>query len=241
MHNNYFYHKFQLIFFTVLVTLAGCNVPTTSNSGETSPSPTATSTAGETSPTPTKSPISAAPNTTNNSSQLISPQGIGDVRLGMTYGKLKQSLGSKATFEVKSPFMVGSDAIAVNRDGKTLYYIVYDAGTTFSNASRITTVFTENPDYRTDKGVGAGTKIKDAEAAYGKATLSYNTATESREYVKFANYKQRYIYFRPLATTAQPFAGVYTSPPQELNKTNQFHEDAVIKSVQVICPPEACK
>ncbi|MDJ0674127.1 MAG: hypothetical protein QNJ36_01785 [Calothrix sp. MO_167.B42] len=233
MHNNYFYHKVQLIFFTVLVALAGCNAPTTNNnnSGETSPSPTST-----------KSPVAAAPNTTNvNTSQLISLQGIGDVRLGMTYGELKKSLGAKATFEVKSPFMVGSDAIAVNQDGKTLYHILYPTGTSFSNSSIITNLLTENPDYRTDKGVGAGTKIADAEAAYGEATLSYNTAAESREYVKFANYKQRYIYFRPLPTTAQPFAGVYTSPPQELNKTDQFHEGAVIKSVQILCPPEVCK
>ncbi|WP_200817700.1 hypothetical protein [Calothrix rhizosoleniae] len=235
MHNHYFYRQIQLFLVTALVTLAGCNTPTTNN-GDTSPTPTTTSTSS-----PTESPVSQAPSNVNvNPSQLISPQGIGKVRLGMTYGELKQSLGSKATFKVKSPFMVGSDAIAVNQSDKTLYHILYPTGTTFSNSSRITNVLTESPEYRTDKGVGAGTKIKDAEAAYGKATLSYNTATESREYVKFADYKQRYIYFRPLATTAQPFAGIYTSPPQELNKTNQFHEDAVIKSVQIICPPTAC-
>ncbi|MDJ0617634.1 MAG: hypothetical protein QNJ63_12970 [Calothrix sp. MO_192.B10] len=226
MHNNYFYRQFQLILFTTLVTLAGCRAPTTTN--------------GETSPAPTESPVSQVPSTTNvNPSQLISPQGIGDLRLGMTYGQLKQSLGSKVKFEVKSPFIAELDAIAVNRDGKTLYYILYPTGTTFSNSSMITTVFTENPDYRTDKGVGAGTKLKDAEAAYGKAKLSYSTY-ESREYVKFANYKPRNVYFRPSAK-AQPFAGVYQSPPPVSKKTNQFHEDAVIQSVQVVCPPEACK
>lgn len=234
MHKNYFYHQCQLFVIAVLVTITGCNAPTTTN-GETSPTPTATSTSS-----PAQSPVSAVPNTNVKASQLISPQGIGDVRLGMTYKELKQSLGSTATFEVKSPFIVDFDAIAVNRDGKTLYYILYPTGTTFSNSSKITTAFTENPDYRTDKGVGVGTKLKDAEAAYGKATLFYNTANESREYVKFANYQPRNVYFRP-SVQAQPFAGVYTSPPQEYNKTNQFNEDAVIKSVQVICPPQACK
>jgi len=58
--------------------------------------------------------------------------------------------------------------------------------------------------------------------------------------LKHANYKQCYIYFRPSAV-AQSFAGVYTSPPQKVNKTNQFHEGAVIKSVQIIYPLETCK
>ncbi|MDJ0801214.1 MAG: hypothetical protein QNJ51_31150 [Calothrix sp. MO_167.B12] len=234
MHNNYFYRQIQLILVTALVTLTGCRAATTTN-GENSATPTTTST-----PSSTETPVSQAPSTTNvNPSQLISPQGIGDVRLGMTYGQLKQSLGSKATFEKKSPFIAEVDAIAVNQNDKTLYYILYPAGTTFSNSSMITTVFTENPDYRTDKGVGAGTKLKDAEAAYGKAKLSYSSY-ESREYVKFANYKPRNVYFRPSAK-AQPFAGVYESPPPVSKKTNQFHEDAVIKSVQVLCPPETCK
>jgi hypothetical protein len=239
--------------FSLLVTLAGCNQSNTNNIGETSPSPTVTSTSGKTSPSPTatstpgeaspspsKSPISAAPNNTGDASQLISPQGIGDLRLGMTYGELKQKLGSQATFEAKSPFIVDFDAIAVDQDSKTIYYILYPAGTAFSNSSKIAAVLTENPDYRTDKGIGPGSKIKDAEAAYGKASLSYNTANESREYVKFADYEPRNVYFRPSAN-AQPFAGVYTSPTQEFNKTNQFHNDAVIKSVQIICPPEACQ
>ncbi|CDN13745.1 hypothetical protein RintRC_1084 [Richelia intracellularis] len=80
------------------------------------------------------------------------------MRLGMTYGELKQKLGSNTTFEVKSPFMVDSDAIAVNKEGKILYHILYPTGTTFSNSSIITTVLTESPEFRTDKGVGAGTK-----------------------------------------------------------------------------------
>ncbi len=238
MRNKYFYRQCKLVLVSLLVTLTACNQPSKNNTGETSPSPTTTP--GEASPSPTKSPVSAAPSTTVEADKLISPQGIGDLRLGMTYGELKQKLGSNTTFEVKSPFMVDFDAIAVNKEDKTLYHILYPAGTTFSNSSMVTTVLTESPEFRTDKGVGAGTKIKDAEAAYGKATLSYNTSTESRESVRFADYKPRNVYFRP-AANAQTFAGVYSSPPQEFNKTNQFHDDAVIKSVQIICPPGACQ
>jgi len=40
------------------------------------------------------------------------------------------------------------------------------------------------------------------------------------------------IYFRP-SKSPDNFAGIYKSPQQEYNQTNQFKEDAEIKSVMV--------
>lgn len=140
---------YPLFIISILMILAGCKA----HSSTTTPEETSTS--------PSKNLVLTSSKTTKvNPSQLISPQGIGDARLGMTYGEIKKSLGSKVKFEVKSPFMVGFDAIAVNRDGKIQYHITYPANTTFSNSDIITTLITDNPDYRTDKGVGVGTKIR---------------------------------------------------------------------------------
>ncbi|MBV6627155.1 MAG: hypothetical protein KI793_30160 [Rivularia sp. (in: Bacteria)] len=226
MHKNYFNRKYQLFFAAMLVTLTACNSPTATNSNTDTSSSNNTINSSENSPSPTDN------NTNVDASRLISTQGIGDARLGMTYAELKKTLDSKTTYEVKSPFMVDFDAIAVNQDGKTLYYIIYPAVETFSNSSKIETITTENPDFVTDKGVGAGTKIKDAQAAYGKATLGYHTQNESREYVTFANQPSD-ISFRPLTPPGR-FAGIYKSPLQEYNETDKFKQDTAIKSVSVL-------
>lgn len=69
--------------------------------------------------------------------------------------------------------------------------------------------------------------------------MGYNNASESRESVDFAN-QPRNIAFRP-STSPENFAGIYKSPQGGYNQTNQFREDAAIKSVQVYClqNPEA--
>ncbi|AFY52812.1 hypothetical protein Riv7116_0204 [Rivularia sp. PCC 7116] len=226
MHKNHLNRKWQLFLAAMLVTLTACNSPTATNSNSDTSSPANTINSPENSPTATDN------NTNVDASRLISTQGIGDARLGMTYGELKKALDSKTTYEVKSPFMVDFDAIAVNQDGKTLYYITYPSTDTFSDSSKIETITTENPDFLTDKGVGVGKKIKDAETAYGKATLGYHTQNESREYVTFANQPSD-ISFRPL-TPPGKFAGIYKSPLKEYNETDQFKQDTVIKSVSVL-------
>ncbi|MDJ0736033.1 MAG: hypothetical protein QNJ47_18555 [Nostocaceae cyanobacterium] len=230
--NNNSNWKSYLLMFGLSMTLIGCggspDVTTTS-----SPSPTQTST-----PTPT----STAPTTptTPSASQTISEKGIGEAKLEMTYGELKKALGSNVEFKVESPYMVDFDAIAVTKGGKVQYYILYPTGKTFADTDKIRDVLTNNPDYRTDKGIGPGTTIKQAAAEYGDPTLYYSTANESREFVKFANFKPDNIYFRPKATN-QGFAGVYPSQIQEYNKTGEFQSGATINTVQVSCSPTVCQ
>ena len=216
---------YPLFVVSILMTLTGCNPPTSTTTSE------------ETSASPSKDVVSKSKTTKVNSSLLISPQGIGDARLGMTYGELKKSLGSEVKFEVQSPFIVDFDAIAVNKAGNTQYHIIYPANTTFSDSNVITTIITDSPDYRTDKGVGVGTTIKDAQAAYGEATLAYSTANESRESVSFAN-QPKNLAFRP-STSPENFAGIYKSQQGEYNQTKECRDDAAIKSVQVYCIPSS--
>ena len=181
-------------------------------------------------------PTRITPNTTVVSqTQKISATGIGAAKLGMTYGELKKVLGASAEFQIKSPFMVDLDAIAVISSGKVQYYILYPAGTTFKNSQAIESIFTDNPDYQTAQKVGVGTPIKQAEAIYGNATLFYNTAVESREYVKFANQPAENIFFRPDATNNQQFAGIYSSASGEYHETQQYQPNSLIGSVGVDC------
>ena len=165
----------------------------------------------------------------------ISTEGIGPARVGMRLGELKKLLEGKAEFKVKSPFMVDFDAIAISQSGKDQYYILYPAGTPLSDTDVIEALVTDNPNYRTAQGIGPGTPIKQAEAVYGDATLSYNLLNESREYVKFAKQPSKTISFRTKATPGQQLAGIYPSSKAELKNTKEFQKTASIARVEVIC------
>lgn len=112
------------------------------------------------------------------------------------------------------------------------YYILYPAETTFSDSDSIELLLTDNPDFRTTEGFGPGTLLKQAEAVYGDATLSYNTQNESREQVRFANQPAENLFFQPTAP-GQEFAGIYPSSSEEYNETKKFQESASIRSLLV--------
>ena len=178
---------------------------------------------------PSPSPISE----TISESQKISATGIGPAKLGMTLGELKKELGSKAEFKVQSPYIVDFDAIAVSQGGKVQYYILYPAGNPLTDSGKIDALVTENSDYKTEKGVGPGTSLKQAEAAYGDATLSYNLDNEGREYVQFANQPAKRISFR--LGNANDTMGVYSTKSGSggFFETKQFKDTASIRSIGV--------
>ncbi len=165
----------------------------------------------------------------------ISANGIGAARVGMTLGQLKQLLAGKAEFTVKSPFIVDFDAIALSQGGKDQFYILYPAGSPLADSDIIEALVTDNPNYRTAQGVGPGTLIEQAEAVYGDATLSYNTALESREYVKFAKDSSDAIAFRIKPSQEQALVGIYPSSNTELKQTKEFQKMATIGFVEVYC------
>ena len=169
---------------------------------------------------------------TPSASLTISDRTIGAAKVGMTLGELKKAVGSTALFKVESPFMVDFDAVAVSQSGKVQYRIIYAAGTKLKDADVIELLMTENSNYKTAKGVGPGMTLKQAEAIYGKATLSYNVENESREGLVFANQPTKKIMFVPKAEGKQ-FAGVYGAGKGGFFQTNKYQPNAVIKSVMV--------
>lgn len=156
----------------------------------------------------------------------------------MTFGELKQALGDEVEFQAESPFIVDFDAIAIVKEGEAQYYILYPAGTSLEDSDLIEAVITDNPQYRTAEGVGPETPVQQAEAVYGNATLSYSLANESREYVSFANQPSPDIAFRLRAANDGTLAGIYPSPQEEYNETEEYQEDATIRSVAVYCREE---
>ena len=95
---------------------------------------------------------------------IISSEGIGKARLGMTLGQLKEISDPDTEFKLQSSFMVDLNAIAVTKSGVVQYYILYLAGTTShpdritpSDRDPITILMTDNPNYQTKEGVKVGT------------------------------------------------------------------------------------
>ena len=176
---------------------------------------------------------------TPSASLTISERGIGAAKLGMTFGELKKALGSTAQFKVESSF-ADFNAVAVSQSGKVQYRIIYPASnritypalTNLKDTDVIESLMTDNPNYKTVEGVGPGMTLKQAEAIYGQATLSYNVDNEMREGVVFAKQPTRNIMFVPQAEGKQ-FAGVYGAGKGGFFQTNKYHTNAVIKSVMV--------
>lgn len=214
-----------------LVALVGCNdndaedATTTPTETEVIPEPTETAEPVE--------PISEAER------YQISAEGIGVARLGMTLGDLKQTLGDTAQFEVKSPFIVDFDAIAVRQNGEIQFYILYLAGEPAGDDEPIQGLWTDNPAYTTADGVGTGTLISTAEDAYGDATLSFNYDNEGREYVRFANHPAPNISFGT-GNANTSTAGIYPESSGGFNETQEYNPDATIQSVLVVCLADGC-
>lgn len=222
----------------LVLLLASCNRASESPVVTVSPSVSPTVSAVPVSPSPaapSPTPVAAA----ESDSRLISAEGIGVARLGMTLGELKQKLGPDVELVVKSPFIVDFDAIAVQKDGEVQFYILYLANQPPTDQDVIQGLLTNNPDYQTAEEVGPGTPLTDAEAAYGKATLSYNTENESREYARFANQPAANLSFSTGNGNAEA-AGLYPAPTQSYNETQQFKPEAKIQSILVVCLSEGC-
>jgi hypothetical protein len=178
-------------------------------------------------------------NIPTNPAQKITSTGIGVARIGMSYQELKQQLGKGYDFQVKTSFMDGFEAIAVTRSGKVQYYIPYPVGTKFTNEDRIQHLITDNPNYRTEKGVGPGTPIGQAATVYGNATLSFSKANESREFIGFGQ-QPNGLAFRPKPSKNRNFAGDYPESNNEYLKTKKYDAKAAIGQITVSCENEQC-
>lgn len=182
---------------------------------------------------------------------LISADGIGQARLGMTLGKLKQISQPETEFKLIPSFMVDINAIAVKQNGLVQYYILYPAGSTShadgstpTDNDPIALLMTDNQNYQTSEGVKVGTLIKQAEDIYGDAILAYNIEGESREYITFGaknppNIRFRASYFK-LISDGLGFSGIYPEYPGVSYTTDKYQANAVIAVIEVGCDQNSC-
>jgi hypothetical protein len=178
-------------------------------------------------------PDTAARADTARPAALISPTGIGEARAGMTIGALRAALPAGTTLGAAAPFMVDISALPVTRGADTLYLVLVVAGEPSDDGAPISTVATRNPAFHTAEGIGPGSTLAEAVAAYGAATVSYSTNDESREYAAFAGYPHPEIHFRVDAgSSATGFAGRYATRG-EYNTTRDYDPSARISLVTV--------
>ncbi|WP_309736887.1 hypothetical protein [Chamaesiphon sp. OTE_75_metabat_556] len=174
-----------------------------------------------------------------DSARQITPVGIGDAKIGMTFKELKQKMGAQVEFPVKTNFIEGFDAIAVTKAGTVQYYIPYPTGTNFTDADRIQHLMTDNPNYRTQQGVGPGTSIGQAVSVYGNATLSMSKDNESREFINFTQHPNG-LAFRPKPVGKRNFAGDYPESNDDYLKTQKYDKQAAIGQITVSCAEDKC-
>jgi hypothetical protein len=188
-----------------------------------------------------------------SSELLISSEGIGQAKLGMSLGQLKEISAKDTSFKNIPTFLANFDAIAVTRKGIVQYYILYfsDEDTESDQATSqddlvITALMTNNNNYQTEQGVKVGTPIKEAEDIYGNAILAYNTEGESTdgEYVTFGsqnpdNIRFKASYFK-LISEGLGFSGIYPEYPGTTYTTDKYQEDAAIAGIEVSCNPDDC-
>lgn len=228
--------KIGSAFLGAALLLSACNG---SGSISTSASPDASPPIASPSASPSASASPAASPTVTAENTTITEKGVGAAQLGMTLGELKQVLGETATFTEKSPFMVDFDAIEVSQGGEVQFYLLHLAKQPLQDSDLIQGILVTNPRFQTAEGVGAGTTIAQAEQAYGKATLSYNTQNESREYARFERQPSPNISFATGNGSQNP-AGIYAAATSEYSETNQFRPDARIQSILVVCLTDGC-
>ncbi len=172
--------------------------------------------------------------------QQITPVGIGGAKIGMSLKELKEQMGPGFQFPIKASFIEGFDAIAVTKAGTVQYYIPYPAGTQFTDADKIQHLMTDNPNYRTQQGVGPGTSIQQAATVYGGATLSLSKENESREFINFTQHPNG-LAFRPKPVGKENFAGDYPESNEEYLKTQKYNNKAAIGQITVSCAEDQCE
>lgn len=181
---------------------------------------------------------------------LISSRGIGKAKLGMTMKELKQISSQDLNFEVIPSFSTDTSAIAVSKQGIVQYYLLYPAGSTShpdgvtpTDEDVITTIVTDNQNYKTREGVKVGTPIEEAEKIYGDAILAYNTEGEPGEDIIFGkqnpDIRFKASYFKPISDGLN-FSGIYPEYPGVSYTTDKYREDAAIAVIEVVCNVDNC-
>ena len=177
-------------------------------------------------------PIAVTNSTESNSAWQISATGLGPIQFGMTLQAVREALESEQTLTPESNVMVDWDGLALKDQDTTLLYILYPHGTTLTDTNTVELLLVKDSAYTTAEGIGPGSTIAQAEAMYGKATLSYNVDDEMREYVRFANAPAN-LGFRTTGSPRQWVGKYQGSTDGSYYETQDFNPDGKIQFILV--------
>lgn len=186
----------------------------------------------------------AAPNPNN----LITMDGIGSAKLGMTLPQLKKKLGKGYTFKKDENFMVDIEAIHVMKGNEVLYTLLFMVG---EPQQEITWMVTSNPYYKLAEGVGPGSPLMAAEKAYGEPYLSFSNYDEQREWIRFQTGETKFPFNLSLRAKlpGDDYAGQVGEYPnyekdmkagKEFFETIKYNPNAVVDSVWVSLEEGGC-
>lgn len=165
---------------------------------------------------------------------IISEDGIGAARRGMTLGEVRASLPAGTRLgDVDDRFMVDIVAVPVIAGADTVYYLLFGAGEASADGTQLELVATTHPSVRTEAGIGPGTLLQEAAANYGAPTLVYSIHDESREYARFPQLADSRIMFRVSPAGDRNYAGDYPEPRAEYNTTDKYDAASRISMILV--------
>lgn len=136
----------------------------------------------------------------DSESTLISPEGIGNARLGTTWGRFKREMGNDIEY-IHGRFGLGYKGISVVKNGEELFVILFpEWKDTMADTDTISILLTYNRMYQTKEGVGPGTPIDVCKKIYGDPQLALDTET-NQESVMFKSVPWNKIRFGLIPTT----------------------------------------
>ena len=154
----------------------------------------------------------------------ITATSMGPATLGNTETGLAVELGSSYTLTPGVTPFVDLEGAEVSQGGVTQFYALRSSG----EGPELTVFITDNSEYQLASGIGPGATVDDAVAAYGAATVSFNTDNESREFAVFDRGPAGRVQFQVEGPTAGETAGNYDPVADGFNETTDIRPGSVV-------------
>jgi outer membrane protein assembly factor BamB len=163
----------------------------------------------------------------NTDSTLITEEGIGKAKLGLSLGQFKalhQQEISLQEFHLEE----GVNLMGVIENSMVQYYLGFANQGPINDGSIIKRVITNNPKYVTKEGLRPGQTIQELEKKLGAATLYLDSLNPTIENLRFANQEQ-WLTFNNYSSIK---AGLYPEKGQ-MKQTQSYNPSAIVQFIGV--------
>lgn len=162
----------------------------------------------------------------DSESTLISPEGIGEARLGTTWGRFKRAMGPDVDY-IYGHFGLGFRGVSVVKDSEELFVILFpEWKDKLMDTDTISVILTYNRKFQTKEGIGPGAKLSECKAIYGDPTLTYDSDT-NQESALFQSPPWNKIRFGLI-----PATGDYSNS-RSVRVTKKYPSDTIINYIEI--------